>query len=96
MSNLRNGHVALSILGVKGHQPSQLVQIQRVIEEGNTSVLVTPYTTILSAVRDRLRKALDDGSPMSQVDFKKSQCPMSLNLPCPMSPLRYPNVDFKK
>ena len=36
--------------------------------------------------------ALDGGSPMLHIDFKKSQCPMSLNLPCPMSPLRYPNV----
>ena len=29
---------------------------------------------------------------MSHVNFKKSQCPMLLNLPSPMSPLRYPNV----
>ena len=36
--------------------------------------------------------ALDGGSPMSHVDFKKSQCPVSLRLPCPVSPLRYPNV----
>ena len=36
--------------------------------------------------------AFDGGSPMSHVDLRKSQCPMSLNLPCPMSPLRYPNV----
>ena len=28
--------------------------------------------------------ALDKGSPMSHVDSKKSQCPMSLNLSCPM------------
>ena len=36
--------------------------------------------------------ALDGRSPMPHVDFKKSQCPMSLNLSCPMSSLRYPNV----
>ena len=29
---------------------------------------------------------------MSHVDLKKSQCPMSLNLSCPMSSLCYPNV----
>ena len=43
--------------------------------------------------------ALDGRSPMPHVDFKKSQCPMSLNLSCPMSSLldtSMLHVDFKK
>ena len=37
-------------------------------------------------------RGLDGGTPMSHVNFKKSQVLMSLNLSCPMSSLRYPNV----
>ena len=31
-------------------------------------------------------------SPKSHVNLKNSQCPISLNPPCPMSPLRQSNI----
>ena len=42
--------------------------------------------------------ALDGGSPMSPVDFKKWQCPLSLFLKCPCRFLNSPmsSVHFKK
>ena len=36
--------------------------------------------------------ALDGGVPMSHVEFKKCQYPLSLKWQCPMSPLRCPHV----
>ena len=36
--------------------------------------------------------ALDGGSPMSRVEFKKWSCRMSLSYSCPMSPLIYCHV----